>query len=105
MRMDRRLTGLAKKLGCPYSRYADDLTFSLPQGHEDKPKLGLLMGSIHRIVEAEGFTVNHKKTHIARKGSAQKVTGLNVNEEGMPRVPREVRRELRAALHNLKQNR
>lgn len=103
MRLDRRLTGLAKKLGWRYSRYADDLTFSLPQECQDKPKLGLLIGSVNRIVAAEGFTVNQKKTHIARKGSAQKVTGLNVNDEGTPRVPREVRRELRAALHNLKQ--
>jgi RNA-directed DNA polymerase len=39
-RLDRRLTGLALKQGWRYSRYADDLTFSLPDGQSDDPKLG-----------------------------------------------------------------
>lgn len=101
LRMDRRLSGLARKLGWRYTRYADDLTFSLPQGHKGKPRTGLLIGGVQRIVEAEGFTVNQAKTHVARDGSRQQVTGLVVNGEASPRVPRKTRRQLRAALHNL----
>lgn len=101
MRLDRRLTGLAKRLGWRYTRYADDLTFSLPEGHKDKPKLGKLLGSIGRIAADEGFRVHPDKTHVARKGSLQKVTGLVVNGAGAPRVPRALRRQIRAAIHNV----
>ncbi len=100
LRLDRRLQGLAKRLGWRYTRYADDLTFSLPEGHKDKPKLGVLLGSVGRIAVDEGFQVHPKKTHVARKGARQKVTGLVVNGSGTPRVPRTLKRQLRAAIHN-----
>ncbi len=102
-RLDRRMVGLSKKLGWRYTRYADDLTFSLPMGHEGKPKIGLLLGSIGRIVADEGFRVHAKKTRVARAGARQTVTRLVVNGTGLPRVPRTIRREIRAVLHNLKQ--
>lgn len=101
LRLDRRLQGLAKRLGWRYTRYADDLTFSLPEGHKGKPKIGVLLGSIGRIAADEGFRVHPKKTHVARKGQRQKVTGLVVNGAGAPRVPRETKRQMRAAIHNL----
>jgi len=100
LRLDRRLSGLARKLGWRYTRYADDLTFSLPLGHKGKPRTGLLIGGVGRIVQAEGFTVHPDKTHVARSGSRQQVTGLVVNGEAAPRVPRVTRRQLRAAIHN-----
>jgi RNA-directed DNA polymerase len=101
LRLDRRLTGLSRKLGWRYSRYADDLTFSLPEGHPGKPGLGKLLGSIGRIASDEGFRVHPKKTRVSRKGGRQKVTGLVVNGGGAPRVPREWKRQIRAAIHNL----
>ena len=105
LRLDQRLTGLARKYGWRYTRYADDLTFSLPRGHEGPPKLGALMGVVRRIVEEEGFAVHPEKTRLARSGARQKVTGLVVNGHGKPRVPRKLKREMRAALHNLKRGR
>lgn len=103
LRMDRRLTGLAKLYGWRYSRYADDLTFSLPSEHSGSPKLGALIGVVTRIVAEEGFTIHPDKTRVLRSGGRQKVTGLVVNGTGTPRVPRSLKRELRAAIHNLKQ--
>ena len=100
LRLDRRLTALATKLGWRYTRYADDLTFSLPDSHKAKPRLGALLGSIGRVAVDEGFQVHPKKTRITRSGSRQKVTGLVVNGSGAPRVPREMKREIRAAIHN-----
>jgi RNA-directed DNA polymerase len=102
LRMDQRITGLVAKLGWRYTRYADDLTFSLPLDHKGKPNLGRLMGLVKRIVGAEGFTIHPDKTRIARRGGCQRVTGLVVNGAAEPRVPRQVRRQLRAAIHNLR---
>ncbi|MBY0229934.1 MAG: reverse transcriptase family protein, partial [Gemmataceae bacterium] len=101
LRLDRRLAGLAAKLGWRYTRYADDLTFSLPDGHKDEPKTGPLMGFVKRIVAAEGFAVHPDKTSVRRKGGRQQVTGLVVNGGGPPRVTRDLKRRLRAAAHNL----
>ena len=103
LRLDRRLTGLAKKLHWRYTRYADDLTFSLPAGYKGAPNLGNLLGSVRAIVEDEGFEIRPDKTRVARSGSCQKVTGLIVNGTGEPRVPRNKRRMLRAATNNLQQ--
>ncbi len=105
LRLDRRLSGLATKVGWRYTRYADDMNFSLPIRHEDAPKTGALMGLVKRIVEAEGFRLHPDKTRVHRGGGRQQVTGLVVNGDGKPRVPRALRRELRAAVHNLHQGR
>jgi hypothetical protein len=103
LRLDRRISGLAARLGYRYTRYADDLTFSLPAGHKGKPRLGALVGLVRRIVEAEGFHINPAKTRVHRRGGRQQVTGLVVNGNGGPRAPRTLRRQLRAAAHNLRQ--
>lgn len=103
LRMDRRIQGLASKLGWRFTRYADDLTFSLPGKVSSDAKIGTLMGGVKHIVEEEGFRIHEKKTRVRRLGSQQKITGFVVNDNQPPRVPRSLRRRLRAALHNLKQ--
>jgi hypothetical protein len=102
LHLDQRLTGLAKRYGWRYTRYADDLTFSLPAGHNGEPHLGTLIGLVRRIVADEGFTIHPDKTRVARRGGRQKVTGLVVNGDHPPRVTRQLKRQLRAAIHNLK---
>src|SRR5262249_15368067 len=94
--------GLAKRYGWRYTRYADDLTFSLPEDHKGKPNLKTLMGLAAKVVATEGFRINTEKTRVARTGGLQKVTGLVINGNAPPRVPRKLRRQLRAAVHNLK---
>jgi len=100
MRLDRRLDGLASKFGWRYTRYADDITFSStdasPSGIE------ALKNFIISIVEDEGFEIHDGKTTVMGRATRQKVTGLVVNNDGDPRTPTEVRRMLRAAIHNLK---
>lgn len=103
MRLDRRLTGLAQKHGWRYTRYADDLTFSLPAAHKGAPHMGALTGGVKAIAAEEGFAVRDDKTRVARTGARQKVTGLVVNGPGGPRALRDVKRKVRAVVHNLEQ--
>lgn len=104
LKLDGRLSGLAEKYGWRYTRYADDLTFSLPQKtKQERTYLGALQGCVQKIVAQEGFSVHPKKTTVLRTGSSQRVTGMVVNGDGSPRAKRSVRRNLRAAIHNLKQ--
>jgi retron-type reverse transcriptase len=96
-RLDRRLMGLAAKYGFSYTRYADDLTFS----GDDPAVVGRLITNIRRIVADERFTLNDAKTRVARRARRQVVTGLVVND--LVAAPRQVRRRLRAMLHNASQ--
>ncbi|MCP4213592.1 MAG: RNA-directed DNA polymerase, partial [bacterium] len=100
--LDQRISGLVKKYGWRYTRYADDLTFSLPKKQMKKAAPGTLVGLVSKIIEDEGFAVHKKKTRTARIGGQQKVTGLVVNDDLTPRVPRKIKRRLRAAIHNVK---
>lgn len=94
-RLDRRLHGLAEKLGLTYTRYADDLTFS---GDDSlNRRIGYLMARVRHIALDEGYLVNEKKSRVLRRNTAQIVTGLVVNER--PSVRRRELRRLRAILH------
>jgi RNA-directed DNA polymerase len=96
-RLDRRLAGLARKRDFVYTRYADDLTFS----GGDVEVAVHLGAAARRIIADEKFTVNTGKTRLLRRAGRQTVTGLVVNEQ--PATPRELRRRLRAILHNAAQ--
>ena len=93
--LDRRLTGLARKLKGRYTRYADDITFS------GKDNIISAISIIRQIIKDEGFTVAEKKVRIVRKGNRQEVTGLTVNEKVS--VPRAIRKKLRAVIHRVGQ--
>ena len=94
--LDKRLTGLAKKLGQEwvYTRYADDMFFSHPDAGVP---VGGLLRTVEEIVKDEGFFVHEEKTAVMRQPHRQYVTGLVVNET--PRVPRRELRRFRALLH------
>lgn len=95
-KLDRRLSGLARKFGAAYTRYGDDLTFSGDGDIANRP--GRLIQLARKIVTEEGFTVSPYKTRIMRRNRRQSVTGLVVNDK--PAVNRHEVRRLRAILHN-----
>lgn len=95
MRMDRRLSGLARQFKFNYTRYADDITFSGDHGDA----VGKLLRLIHQIVTSEGFTLNQSKTRIMRQGRRQTVTGVTVNQN--LGLSRQQRRILRAQIHQM----
>jgi retron-type reverse transcriptase/ribosomal protein L37E len=97
-RMDCRLAGIAAKLGWTYTRYADDLTFSI--SGDAASGVGYLLARLRHIAQDEGFAVNEKKTRVQRRNTRQSVTGLGVNDR--LNVPRKTVRRLRAILHRAK---
>ncbi|MES2730441.1 MAG: reverse transcriptase domain-containing protein [Bacteroidota bacterium] len=98
-RLDRRLQGLAAKLGFTYTRYADDLTFST--SGEGKKNINKLKSLVNQIVENEDFRVHPDKTRVMRKGSRKEVTGIVVNDK--PSVDRSSLRKFRALLYQIEQ--
>ncbi|MCC7384041.1 MAG: RNA-directed DNA polymerase [Deltaproteobacteria bacterium] len=97
-KLDRRLRGMATKHGWTYTRYADDLTFSAPTGHQGE--VPIMQARIRHIVGEEGFAVNLKKGRVQRRSGRQEVTGVVVNDR--PGLPRTEVRKLRAILHQAK---
>jgi RNA-directed DNA polymerase len=105
-KMDSELVRLANALGCRYSRYADDLTFSttrrtMPlatnQMGEDGSIICELNPTLRAIVEANGFRINEDKTRLRHRETRQEVTGLIVNRR--INVKRSMVRQVRAMLH------
>ncbi len=99
-RLDRRLQGVAQSLGYTYTRYADDLTFSV--SGEPVTDLKRLLWRIRSVVQSEGFQLHPDKTRIMRRGRQQEVTGLTVND-GVS-VPRRDLRNFRALLHRIEKD-
>lgn len=90
---------LAARAGARYSRYADDLTFSLER--DDRAAVAMIVHSVRGILRECGYEMHmKKKLHIRRRHQRQEVTGLVVND-GPPRLPRRVRRWLRAVEHRI----
>lgn len=76
-KMDKRFNTLGKIYGFRYSRYADDLTFSLPLKKKGRlPRLN----QIERIIQDEGFFINKEKINYYKRGMKQYVTGITVTE-------------------------
>jgi hypothetical protein len=77
-RLDCRLAGLARSAGAVYTRYADDLAFS--GGVEFHRVVERFSAHAAAIALEEGFTVNHHKTRIMRRGTRQSLAGLVIND-------------------------
>lgn len=78
-KLDRRLTGLAKRFNLKYTRYADDITFS--SMHNVYNDEGVFIIELKRIIEDQGFHINESKTRLQKRGYRQEVTGLVVNDK------------------------
>lgn len=105
--IDIRLVQLAKKLGCTYSRYADDITFStnkavFPQEiayRLDDTHHWIPGNSLLKVIYKSGFGLNHEKTRMQYARGQQTVTGLVVNS--FTNTPAVFRRKVRAMTHKL----
>ena len=81
-----------------YTRYADDLTFSLLK--DDPAAARKIVGAVRGMLAWQGFELNEKpnKLKILRAHQAQQVCGITLNS-GKPTISRKQRRRVRAARH------
>ena len=80
-----------------YSRYADDLTFSV-MTRDDVERI---LSMVPVLVKDRGFVLNEKKTHVQYAGAGRRIiTGVAVDETGVYPT-RKSRRRLRAAKHRM----
>ncbi len=94
-RLDRRMAGLARRLGATYTRYADDLVLS---GDRHLRRLDRIEQVVLDIARDEGFRLHRAKSRVATAGQRQTVLGLVVNER--TNVRRADYDRLRAVLHD-----
>jgi RNA-directed DNA polymerase len=96
--LDVRLAQMAERRSARYTRYADDITFSHEHDGSIRPRGTIDMA--RWLLRAHGYTAHGRaKTSIRRAHQRQSVTGLIVND-GV-RLPRELRRKLRAIRHHV----
>jgi retron-type reverse transcriptase len=106
--VDIPLAKLAARVGCTYTRYADDLTFSTNEPTFPADIATQAIGKEHswlpgnelsQLIKRCGFALNQKKTRMQYRDSRQEVTGLIVNCK--INVRREYRHTVRAMVHRL----
>ena len=103
--LDSQLKLLARKNGCVYTRYADDITFST-RGRRFSPEIAVngaskgkwgLGAEVLDVFTQNGFSLNHAKTRIRSKDTTLEVTGVRINA-GL-NVKKRFYKEIRAMLH------
>ncbi|KAB2912902.1 MAG: RNA-directed DNA polymerase [Dechloromonas sp.] len=99
-RLDLRLAGLARECRATYSRYVDDLAFSLPR--HDSARAHRIQLLAEEIILQEGFAPNRRKTRLCPAGQTQTLTGLVVNRH--PNLPRAEYDRLKAILTNCRRH-
>lgn len=95
-KLDFLLTGVAKRFGLTYSRYADDITFS--SMHNVYQPESAFLKELHRIIAEQKFHIKESKTRLQKRGFRQEVTGLVVNEN--INVPQRYIKQLRMWLYH-----
>jgi retron-type reverse transcriptase len=105
-KMDIRLSGVAKRFGLNYTRYADDITFSSKHNNYEITantfeKIFVVNSTfdkeVRRIIADQNFYVKESKVRLQKEGYRQEVTGLIVNEK--VNVTRRYIKQLRQWLH------
>ena len=89
-KLDIRLSGVAKRFGLNYSRYADDITFSskhnifeVKKGVFEKIYESNLTfdKEVRNIIASQNFHVKESKVRLQKQGYRQEVTGIVVNDK------------------------
>ncbi|HAW1745601.1 TPA: RNA-directed DNA polymerase [Escherichia coli] len=104
--LDRRLSNLCNRVGCTYTRYADDITIStnkkefprnIIKSHNEN-SIDLNKKFLKEIISS-GFQINLNKLRLFDKKCRQEVTGLTVNR--FVNVDNKYAKKIRAMAHSL----
>jgi RNA-directed DNA polymerase len=95
-KLDKRFLGMKAKNNFNYTRYADDLTFSINSKDVKLPSKEI----IKSIIEEEGFYLNEKKLRYLKPGMKQHVTGLTVTHGVF--VPKAFRKKVQQHIYYAK---
>lgn len=93
--LDEQISALCRKQGITYTRYCDDLCFSA-----DCLDAASLLRTVRKLLLAEGFPVNSRKTRVLHSGDKHQITGVVSNVR--MQAPSEYRKKLRQEMYYLR---
>ena len=96
---DKLLSAMATQVGLTYTRYSDDITFSI-DGPFDRSRAIAVVRKTSAILRRVGLKVNERKTRIVPPGGRKVVLGLLVDGSN-PRLARGFRDRLRQHIYYL----
>jgi len=99
--MDSQLSEISTKLGVVYTRYADDLFFSASQPKVLSELEPVIASTIAGLKIPRGLTINPAKTRHSSKRGSRRVTGITLGSDGRPYIGRQLKRKIRAMVHNI----
>jgi RNA-directed DNA polymerase len=97
--LDAALDTLAKRMAATYTRYSDDLFFSTAA----QRVLNSIADQVPRVLQdlrvPQGLSVNVAKTRHSSKRGRRRVTGIVLGSDCKPHVGRDLKRRIRALIH------
>jgi retron-type reverse transcriptase len=99
---DNEIFGYCSEKNITYTRYADDIAFSM---HDMKMR-GEVLKKVESVLASQPFPtlkLNNRKTVFGSKAHRRMVTGLILANNGNVSLGRERKRRIRAQIHHLMQ--
>jgi RNA-directed DNA polymerase len=98
---DKELTNIAKEYGLKYTRYSDDITFSIFSSDFSRDTAKDVIKKANKVLSKQGYLPHFKKSKIVPVGAKKIVLGLNVDGSA-PRLQKEFKDRIRQHLYFLK---
>ena len=101
LKIDQKISEVARIAGMIYTRYSDDLTFSTRDNDFNRDGAKILLAEVSQILKSSGLYPKKSKTVVVPPGARKVVLGLIVDGD-MPRLPRALKDKLKQHLYYLK---
>lgn len=100
---DLKLSEYCTSKGISYSRYADDMTFSMENSNNRGETL-IAVKDLLKIIKYPKLCLNENKTIFGSKSNKRLVTGLILSNDGKVSLGRKRKRMISAKIHCFKNN-